>query len=919
MNTRPLFSILHTSARPDAWRKVFDAWMSAAANPADVEYVLCVDSRWGFKEGICPDPGGKTPDCIWCWNNERDRVLVWNETPYQHSGYVSGVNLAAKASHGQILIVVADDQFPCESWDRKILETLLPISTARRWSNSYGEITAGSIGEPWVLEVSTGTPDEHERGIMVMPILSRARYKKLGYVFYPEYESMFADNDFCEHAREDGIVIDARNLMFEHRHPLRVLETKFPGRPVSKEIWDAHVTGWDSQYQAQHSQACYTAGRRILHARRVAHFDVVAPSPKRIIAIVLPGDSFGKEFLGMILGLQQWLCDTGWAPFVHQAASSVVYFTRQMLLESVLAQDPIPEYVLWLDHDNLLSREHFKLLLEDLELHPDLDSVAGWYWIDNHDGSFSTSVGIKDSSGQIGYAGGDIAQAPGLVDCAWHGFGAVLMRFACLQKAGEHPFLPVMMPEARHRMTGEDVSFCLNASQRGNAKFVIDPRVNVAHLKIGMIQPVPKIQAREPVIVGTIRAKNAARDIARCIESIQRVCPTVLVLDDHSTDNTAAIAESLGATVYASAFPDRDDGRDHDFLLQRARKLKADWIFAIDSDEALDARDIPALVNACLYSDVDALHLRWMNLWNSETQVRVDGIWGKGSPPRLWRVTPSLQFTSMSAGVHAWPVGNVKRGFVDVRLWHWGNMRKEDRIRKYHWYNAVDPGNASEDFYRHVVQGDIPEIPADVKLDKAGPLQLQAVEPYRHVPGKIPGADVPGWMTEAELLWLFETAKDTDSIIEVGSYKGRSTTALAMGCKGLVTAVDTFRGTALAEDAATVRAAFQENTEKLGNVKLLCDSSERAARLCPSVDMVFIDAEHTYEDVKADLLTWLPKAKKLICGHDYNDPSWPGVKQAVDEILGPTVQVSAGTIWSFQIASSNVGESPEIAGANVTS
>ena len=57
-------------------------------------------------------------------------------------------------------------------------------------------------------------------------------------------------------------------------------------------------------------------------------------------------------------------------------------------------------------------------------------------------------------------------------------------------------------------------------------------------------------------------------------------------------------------------------------------------------------------------------------------------------------------------------------------------------------------------------------------------------------------------------------------------------------------------------------------------------------------DFVFIDADHKYESVKADLAAWYPKVKKggILCGHDYLESSSEnngnadfGVKPAVDE------------------------------------
>lgn len=68
-----------------------------------------------------------------------------------------------------------------------------------------------------------------------------------------------------------------------------------------------------------------------------------------------------------------------------------------------------------------------------------------------------------------------------------------------------------------------------------------------------------------------------------------------------------------------------------------------------------------------------------------------------------------------------------------------------------------------------------------------------------------------------------------------------------------------------------------------------------------SVDFVFIDADHNYESVKKDILSWLPKMKKggIMSGHDYFNNTC-GVKQAVDEIF-PNVVIGTNNIWMVEI------------------
>ena len=152
--------------------------------------------------------------------------------------------------------------------------------------------------------------------------------------------------------------------------------------------------------------------------------------------------------------------------------------------------------------------------------------------------------------------------------------------------------------------------------------------------------------------------------------------------------------------------------------------------------------------------------------------------------------------------------------------------------------------------------------------------------------------DIVGWIRPVELEWLYSTAKEMSSVVEVGSWKGKTTDALLTGCKGTVWAVDHFKGSKTERDSfhweATKRdisKIFLGNVGHHKNLRLLKMDSLEAAKTFKnkSVDMVFIDGGHEYEEVKADIEAWLPKVKKLMCGHDcYNE----GVKRAVYEIFG---------------------------------
>lgn len=162
-----------------------------------------------------------------------------------------------------------------------------------------------------------------------------------------------------------------------------------------------------------------------------------------------------------------------------------------------------------------------------------------------------------------------------------------------------------------------------------------------------------------------------------------------------------------------------------------------------------------------------------------------------------------------------------------------------------------------------------------------------------------PGTHIWGWMTVPELEWLHSTAKRMGSIVEIGSLRGRSAYALATGCEGPVYCIDPFD-----DKHRQCLPAFMENVGYLDNVHVIQGRSPQAAARVPGmVDMVFIDGAHDHASVIADIDAWLGRARRLICGHDYTNLGFPGVRAAVDEVFGDRVVVPDDTsIWTVEPA-----------------
>jgi len=194
-------SLLHaTRGRALQAKECRDAWMSAAKHPEDIEHIFGIDDD----------------DIDSLTNINTQRVIA-----ERGKGCVAAWNACAKASKGDILIQLSDDWEPTKNWDVDIL---------REFEDAKGER---------VLAISDGHRTDD---LLCMAILNRARYEKQGYLFHPEFFSVYSDNYFTWAATKDGVIKDSRHIVFEHKHPV------------------FNKAEWDPTYLASNAQQNYVQG-----------------------------------------------------------------------------------------------------------------------------------------------------------------------------------------------------------------------------------------------------------------------------------------------------------------------------------------------------------------------------------------------------------------------------------------------------------------------------------------------------------------------------------------------------------------------------------------------------------------------------------------------------------------------------------
>ena len=167
------------------------------------------------------------------------------------------------------------------------------------------------------------------------------------------------------------------------------------------------------------------------------------------------------------------------------------------------------------------------------------------------------------------------------------------------------------------------------------------------------------------------------------------------------------------------------------------------------------------------------------------------------------------------------------------------------------------------------------------------------------------------WFDEHSQAALTELVREVNQVegllVEIGSWEGRSTVAIANATDREVHAVDTWEGS-YGEISADLAAQRDVHATFIANVTGLTKGNVVPHRMgwreyVPTIEgpvaLAFIDAEHSYREVHDNIRALLPKMAPggIICGDDNHHPP---VQQAVVDIFGGDVTVKA-SLWIHRV------------------
>lgn len=214
---------------------------------------------------------------------------------------------------------------------------------------------------------------------------------------------------------------------------------------------------------------------------------------------------------------------------------------------------------------------------------------------------------------------------------------------------------------------------------------------------------------------------NESKYVETYLLKMSKIFDGIILLDDGSIDDTYERAASEKLILKVKKQRDGfDDLLNRNTLLNIASFFQYEWACFLDLDEILDAR-FDNLNSFLDDKDADSFIFNLIQLWDNEATYNSGYPYtfkGISLKYRMFRNIGHSQIYSNRGKLHFNPLPAIgKSRHIPILIKHFGNLTKDMRIKKYHFYQKEDV-ESSQFSYEHLLNekpmlGNVKDITVD--------------------------------------------------------------------------------------------------------------------------------------------------------------------------------------------------------------
>jgi len=223
-----------TRTRPQQFDATLRSFVQHQIDAAKVTYMISCDND--------DDTMKEYVDANKSWLTEIGAKVVWAD----RAGKIGSVNRDMEyAPEDYDIVMQPADDFTCQytGWDQRVVEEL----------DAFDDYD----GVVWFF-------DGYQPNIDTLSIMGRKYYERFGYIYYPEYRTFWADNEFTEVADRLDRLVFCEEVLFIHEHPDWTHSRGYSG--VNE--------GYDQLYVENDKPEDRDWDEKLFHERKARNFDL---------------------------------------------------------------------------------------------------------------------------------------------------------------------------------------------------------------------------------------------------------------------------------------------------------------------------------------------------------------------------------------------------------------------------------------------------------------------------------------------------------------------------------------------------------------------------------------------------------------------------------------------------------------------